>query len=140
MSNTKLTLTHLTPRELEVLTLMAKSMHNDEIAKLLAVSPHTAKFHVNSVLTKTHQTTRLGAVIACIKLGYIDIKNLQINDPVTLNAIAKSNGEVNSDDRNDHTRENILEDIMESVDKLSMDFNNEDLRKEIKETLETYLP
>lgn len=136
---------HLTPRELQVLTLLANGKHNKEIATALNISEHTAKFHVNSVLLKTKQTTRLGAVIACIKLGLLNIKDLmpEINLAIAKGEIAvilNSNVVKIIPGSADHMKENILEDIMESVDKLSMDFGNEQLEAEIKETLDVYLP
>jgi len=42
----------LTPRETEVLGLMAEGMANKEIAARLSFSTHTAKFHVESLLRK----------------------------------------------------------------------------------------
>lgn len=139
-----------TPRELQVLTLLANSKHNDEIATILNVSPHTAKFHVNSILVKTHQDTRLGAVIYCLKLNILNLKDLQpeLNAKIAKGEIIKCvpDATQNNVDKakkileNDHLKENLLGDIMESVDKLSMDFGNEQLSKEIMETLNVYIP
>jgi DNA-binding CsgD family transcriptional regulator len=49
----KPTKTHiLTPRELEVLALLAEGVSNKVIARQLDISVHTAKFHVGSLLDK----------------------------------------------------------------------------------------
>jgi DNA-binding CsgD family transcriptional regulator len=42
----------LTPRELEVLTLLAEGMSNKAVARRLGISVHTAKFHVGAVIDK----------------------------------------------------------------------------------------
>jgi len=48
----------LTPRQLEVLALLADGLTNAEIAERLVVSPRTAEHHVAAVLTKLGATTR----------------------------------------------------------------------------------
>ena len=73
--------TTLTPREHQVLILMASSYHNKEIATILNISDHTVKFHVNSIMSKTHQTTRLGATIVCLKAGIITLDKLMVYTP-----------------------------------------------------------
>jgi two-component system, NarL family, response regulator LiaR len=52
----------LTPREREVLALMAQGLNNADIAKRLVVNRSTAKFHVSNILTKLGVTTRTEAV------------------------------------------------------------------------------
>lgn len=52
----------LTPREREVLALMAQGLNNAAIAKRLVVNRSTAKFHVSNILTKLGVTTRTEAV------------------------------------------------------------------------------
>ena len=42
----------LTPRELEVINLIAEGLPNKTIAGKLGISEHTVKFHVNAILTK----------------------------------------------------------------------------------------
>lgn len=61
----------LTPRELEVLHLLAEGVANKEIAWRLAISEHTVKFHVASILTKLHAQTRTEAVTRGIRRGWI---------------------------------------------------------------------
>lgn len=53
----------LTPRETEVLQLMAQSLTNDQIARRLQISGDTVKRHVSSVLGKLNVPDRLGAVM-----------------------------------------------------------------------------
>ena len=50
--------TSLTPRELEVLTLLAEGLPNKSIASHLDISEHTVKFHVNAVLAKLDAQSR----------------------------------------------------------------------------------
>jgi DNA-binding NarL/FixJ family response regulator len=63
----------LSPREAEVLDMLAEGLSNKEIAHRLAISEHTAKFHVNSILTKLNAGTRTEAVTRGIRLGLIKI-------------------------------------------------------------------
>lgn len=48
----------LTPREREVLTLVARDLHNLEIARLLRVTPKTVRNHVSNILGKLEVTSR----------------------------------------------------------------------------------
>ena len=61
----------LTPRELQVLRLMAEGMPNKAIAHGLDISEHTVKFHVNSILSKLGAQSRTEAVIVATRLGLI---------------------------------------------------------------------
>jgi DNA-binding NarL/FixJ family response regulator len=61
----------LTPREHEVLGLLALGMSNKTIAERLAISEHTAKFHVNSVLQKLGVDRRTEAVVRAVRLGLV---------------------------------------------------------------------
>lgn len=53
----------LTEREREVLLLVARGRSNQEIAEDLYISPHTAKTHVNRIMTKLHAHDRAQLVI-----------------------------------------------------------------------------
>lgn len=61
----------LTPRELEVLTLLAEGASNKMIAHRLGISVHTAKFHVRSLLDKLDAVGRTDAVAHAARLGII---------------------------------------------------------------------
>jgi DNA-binding NarL/FixJ family response regulator len=63
----------LTPRESEILALLADGAANKEIASRLGISEHTAKFHVSSILNKLGATTRTEAVARGYKEGLIVI-------------------------------------------------------------------
>jgi two-component system nitrate/nitrite response regulator NarL len=61
----------LTPRETEVLKLMAEGLSNRAIAFDLGISEHTVKFHVNSILTKLGAQTRTEAAVRATQLGLL---------------------------------------------------------------------
>lgn len=61
----------LTPRESEVLQLLAGGLSNKEIAARLAISEHTVKFHVNAVLAKLDADSRTEAVVRGVRLGLV---------------------------------------------------------------------
>jgi DNA-binding NarL/FixJ family response regulator len=63
----------LTPRELQVLRMLAEGLGNKEIAGHLGISDHTAKFHVASILGKLHAQTRTEAVTIGIRRGLVPI-------------------------------------------------------------------
>jgi DNA-binding NarL/FixJ family response regulator len=61
----------LTPRELEVLQLLAQGLSNRRIAESLGISEHTAKFHVNSIVGKLGAQTRTDAAVRAARLGLV---------------------------------------------------------------------
>ena len=63
----------LTPRERQVLRMMADGLANKEIAAQLAISDHTAKFHVAQILAKLGASTRAEAVTIGIRRGLVPI-------------------------------------------------------------------
>jgi DNA-binding NarL/FixJ family response regulator len=61
----------LTPRELEVLAALADGASNKAIARRLAISVHTAKFHVAAILAKLDADSRTEAVTRAAHLGLV---------------------------------------------------------------------
>jgi len=61
----------LTPREIEVLGMLAEGLGNKEIAWRLHISEHTVKFHVASILGKLDASSRTEAVTAGFRQGLI---------------------------------------------------------------------
>lgn len=64
-------LAELTPRESEVLQMLASGLANKEIAARLAISEHTVKFHVASILGKLGAASRTEAVSLGIRRGLV---------------------------------------------------------------------
>ncbi len=63
----------LTPRELEVLSLLAEGMSNKAIARRLGISVHTAKFHVGALIDKLDAVGRTDAVAHAARRGVIHL-------------------------------------------------------------------
>jgi DNA-binding CsgD family transcriptional regulator len=63
----------LTPRELEVLALMAEGFSNKAIASRLGISPHTVTFHVGSLIDKLDAIGRTDAVAQAARLHVINL-------------------------------------------------------------------
>jgi DNA-binding NarL/FixJ family response regulator len=64
---------HLTPRELEILNLLAEGKTNRQIARTLMVSPGTVKIHVGHIITKLAVSDRTQAVVRAIELGLFSV-------------------------------------------------------------------
>lgn len=64
---------HLTAREMQVLGLLAEGASNKAIARRLGITPHTAKYHVASIIAKLSATGRTDAVARAMRLGLIMI-------------------------------------------------------------------
>lgn len=62
---------HLTPRELEVLGLLADGLPNRAIAARLDISAETVKFHVASIMGKLGTTNRVETVRQAVRNGLI---------------------------------------------------------------------
>lgn len=64
---------HLTAREREVLQLVAEGLPNKTIARRLAISDHTVKFHVAAVMAKLNASSRTEAVHQGARRGLITL-------------------------------------------------------------------
>lgn len=63
---------HLSPREQEVLQLLAYGKSNKEIARELGIGAQTVKTHVSHVFTKLGTADRTGAVALALRKGMVD--------------------------------------------------------------------
>ena len=61
----------LSPREGEILNLLAAGLANKEIAWQLKISEHTVKFHIASLFNKLNASTRAEAVAIGARQGLI---------------------------------------------------------------------
>jgi DNA-binding NarL/FixJ family response regulator len=61
----------LTPRELDILGLMARGLRNKEIASQLFITERTVKFHANAIYRKLDVGSRTEAVSKALKLGLV---------------------------------------------------------------------
>jgi DNA-binding NarL/FixJ family response regulator len=65
----------LTPRETEVLRLVAHGRTNDEIAGSLMISKRTVNTHINTILKKLRLTNRAQMVLYALNSGLISLDN-----------------------------------------------------------------
>ncbi len=63
----------LTPREQEVLVLLAQGKQNKEIASELVITERTVKFHISSILGKLGAGNRTEAVTIALQQGIVDL-------------------------------------------------------------------
>jgi DNA-binding NarL/FixJ family response regulator len=63
----------LTPRELEVLKLIAEGLCNKEIAQELVISEKTVKNHINNIFSKLHVNDRSQAMLYAIRMGLVKV-------------------------------------------------------------------
>ncbi|HVL23413.1 MAG TPA: response regulator transcription factor, partial [Thermomicrobiales bacterium] len=62
---------NLTPREIEVLRLLAQGRSTQEIADALFISPRTAGTHITNILGKLELTSRTAAVAHAMRTGIV---------------------------------------------------------------------
>jgi NarL family two-component system response regulator LiaR len=60
-------LEQLSPREVDVLKLLARGMENAQIAHELDISPRTVKNHVSNILSKLGLTSRVEAATYAVR-------------------------------------------------------------------------
>jgi DNA-binding NarL/FixJ family response regulator len=65
------TLGRLTPREREVLALIARGLSNDDISERLVLSPATVKTHINRTLAKLGLSSRAQLVVVAYEEGLV---------------------------------------------------------------------
>ena len=63
----------LTPREIEVLSLVARGLGNKEVGDMLGTAPGTVKAHVQSILSKLGAKDRTNAVTIALRRGIIHL-------------------------------------------------------------------
>lgn len=66
----------LSPREREVLALAAAEQTNDQIARSLGISTQTVKNHVGLSCAKLGAGSRLGAPLAAVRTGQLDVPGI----------------------------------------------------------------
>ncbi len=64
----------LTPRELEILRLVAANRSNKEIAAGLTIGEETVRSHIKRILHKLEQPNRLQAALTAVRLGLIELE------------------------------------------------------------------
>ncbi len=64
----------LTPRELEILRLVAANQSNKEIASALTIGEETVRSHIKRILQKLDQPNRVQAALTAVRLGLIDLE------------------------------------------------------------------
>ena len=67
-------LNELTPREREVLRLLAQGLSNRKIAARLSINERTVKYHVSAILAKLEAANRTEAVMRAIEQGLITLE------------------------------------------------------------------
>ncbi len=63
----------LTPREVEILTLVGQGLTNKAIARRLGISVHTVKFHLEALFLKLEATSRAEALAKGLRGGVIEL-------------------------------------------------------------------
>ncbi|CAN5175069.1 response regulator transcription factor [soil metagenome] len=65
--------TRLTPREIEVLALVARGLNNREVARELFISENTVKNHVRNILEKLQMHSRVEAVMFAVRERILEV-------------------------------------------------------------------
>ncbi len=67
-------LAEFTPRELEILRVLAMGLDTVTIADRLGIAPHTVEWHVRHIMEKLHVHSKLQALVAAVRLGLIELR------------------------------------------------------------------
>jgi DNA-binding NarL/FixJ family response regulator len=70
----------LTDRELEIVTAIARSRGNKQIARELSISEKTVRNHISNIYKKLHVYDRTQAVLYAIREGLVDVEGLEKED------------------------------------------------------------
>jgi DNA-binding NarL/FixJ family response regulator len=74
----------LTPRELQILQLLADGRAPDDMAAQLDISRNTLRTHIQNILTKLGVHSKLDAIVAAIRHGRVDTVDVSSPDDETL--------------------------------------------------------
>ncbi len=69
----------LTEKEKKILVMIGRGLDNKEIGKILNISHNTSKVYVSSILNKLNSKDRTEAYTKALKLGLINLDNVDIN-------------------------------------------------------------
>jgi DNA-binding NarL/FixJ family response regulator len=72
----------LTPREVEVLSLVARGLGNREVGDALGTAPGTVKAHVQSILSKLNAKDRTHAVTIALSRGIIHLHSQNLSGSI----------------------------------------------------------
>jgi NarL family two-component system response regulator LiaR len=75
-----LTPSPLTPREVEILQLIAQGIENKEIARRLVLREATVRTHVSKILSKLHLANRVQATLYALRKGMTTLDEEQVNN------------------------------------------------------------
>lgn len=67
----------LSKREQEILTLVARGLSNQEIAKELVISQNTVKVHLRNIFAKLEAASRTDAVVKAAQAGWVEVGGLE---------------------------------------------------------------
>ncbi len=70
---TRVGIDNLTPREMDVLRLLAQGLPNRKIGERLFINERTVKYHVAAILAKLEAANRTEAVMRAIERGLITV-------------------------------------------------------------------
>ena len=70
-------LDELTPREMDVLRLLAEGLSNRKIGERLSINERTVKYHVSAILAKLEVSNRTEAVTDAARRGLISLDEEQ---------------------------------------------------------------